>query len=124
MDRYRLLIKKDPKPIAYQFRPSNSIIRVASYMIKCITDHVDFYANDINHAILDDALIRVSKETGYPIIVESEIVEKVWRMTYGYKKIYSPGTLPASVYQVICVSPINRKNVPGKEVVLLIKWKV
>ena len=121
MDRYRLLIKKEPKPIAYHFRPSNSIIRVAGYLAKCIADRVDFYSNGINSTILESALIRLSRNMEYSIVVESEVLEKVLRMTYGYKRIYSLKTIPNNVYKVICVYPVIKKNLIDKEIILNIR---
>lgn len=120
MDRYRIVLKKDLKPLAYRFRTSNSIHRVAQYLLKCIIDKVDFDSSNINSTILDSAIIRVSKETGYSIVVASETMEKVLRMLYGYKKIYSPKTIPYSVYQVICYYRLNKKELTDKEVILIV----
>jgi hypothetical protein len=81
-------------------------------------DGVGFDASDINSTILDTALIRVSKVTDYSIIVASDTLEKVLRMTYGYKKIYSPKTIPSIVYHVICLGYFSKKEMAGKEVML------
>lgn len=118
MDRYGLLLKKEPKPTAYRFRRSNSIIRVAECMYKCMIDGVGFDASDINSTILDSALIRVSKVTGYSIVVASDILEKILRMTYEYKKIYFIKTIPGNVYHVICLGYFSKKELAGKEVML------
>jgi hypothetical protein len=50
--------------------------------------------------------------------VASDILEKVLKMTYGYKKIYSPKTVPSTVYHVICLGYFTKKEVAGKEVML------
>jgi hypothetical protein len=113
-----MLLKKEPKPEVYRFRRSNSIIKVAEYMLKCMIDGVAFDASDVNSTILDSALIRVSKATGYSILVASDVLEKVLRMTYGYKEIYSPKTIPSYVYHVICLGYYSKKEMAGKEVML------
>jgi hypothetical protein len=121
MDRYHLLInKKTFKPEAYQFKASNSIYHVSQYLWKCIKNRGSFDSSNINSTILDGALIKVSKETGYPIVVASETMEKVLRMTYGYKKIYSSKTIPYSVYQVICYYRVNKDELSDKEIVLIV----
>jgi hypothetical protein len=83
-------------------------------------DGVAFDAYNINSAILDGALIRASKISGCPIVVGSDTLEKALRMTYGTRKIYSPKTIPSSVYRVICYHDLDKKDIDGKEVVLKI----
>lgn len=80
---------------------------------------MDFDSSNINMAILDPALIKLSKDLGYPIIVGSEVLEKVLRMTYSTRKVFSLRTVP-NVSHVICYLDLDKKDIEGKEVVLKI----
>lgn len=119
MDRYQQMIKKDIKPTAYRFRASNNVSRVCDYLKKCIQDKVAFDSSNINTAILDPALIKLSKDSGYPIIVGSETREKAIKMTYGVKRVYSLKTIP-NIAHVICYYDLEKKQIPGLTVVLKI----
>ena len=118
MNRYEIAIKKI-KPMAYRFKTSNDVNKVCDYLRRCLLDRVDFDSTNIRVEILDAALIKVAKETGYPIVIGSEIMEKAIRMTYGTRRVFSLKTLP-NVLHVICYFDLDRKKLFDKEIMLTI----
>lgn len=94
----------------YNFRPSNSAIRVGDYMKKCIKDRVIFNGSNIASAILDSAIIRLSKEYKVPVIVGAKDEAQILIIGHDYKYIYSVDSIPSFAHEVICYS--NRKPLP------------
>ena len=110
MSRYRIALGKNVKPKMYNFRPTNSAIRVGDYMKKCIEEGVMLNASNITSAILDSAVIRLSKEYKVPIIVESKSDARILIIGHDYKYIYSKDEIPNFAHTVICYS--ERKPIP------------
>jgi hypothetical protein len=119
MNRYQIASHKNIKPLAYRFKPSNSVNRIVDYMKKCVADKVDFEANNIKPETLDSALIKLSKDIGFPIIVDSESTERAMRMAYGTKKIFSLKTMP-NIFNVICYYDVDKRKLSDRNVVLKI----
>jgi len=110
----------DVKPVAYKFQESKSIMQVKDYLLKCIAENVAFDGSNIPHAVLDAALIQVSKDFKTPIITLDESAAQVLAITYKYKKFYSKDKIPSSVGNAICYQGVEPSMLPKNLTTLLV----
>lgn len=90
--------KNTIKPIAYRFNPSNSVIKICKYMKKCMEDGVMFDSEGIQDEILNSSIVKIGKELGAPILVDSERTAKIMSISHSYRHIYSLEKSPKFSY--------------------------
>jgi hypothetical protein len=77
-------------------------------MRRCIADKVSFDASNISTAILDPALIKISKEFSAPLVTGSDDTARILSITHN-SRVYSIKNLPQTMEEVICYWDIETK---------------
>jgi len=109
MNRYQIA-SASTKSNKYSFKPSQSVVVIYEYMKICVSDHAIFNSSNMREALIDAALVKLSRETDIPIIVWSRNKSKLMSIAYSYKYIYDLNSLPDKYVNIIAYKVLTPNN--------------
>jgi len=89
MDRYQIARKEVIKSGLFRFPPTNNVAQIIRYIDHCTKKSASFLADNIAIAVLEGALVKVSKLTGISILVKTQAQARILSMVYSHKPVYS-----------------------------------
>lgn len=91
MDRYQIA-KRGIKALDggfFRFPPTNTPTQIIRYIDHCTKNNASFMADNIALAVLEMALVKVSRLTSIPILVQTRAQARILSMAYSHKPVYS-----------------------------------
>jgi len=67
---------------------------------------------NLQNALVDSAVVNVSKELRVPIVVSSDKVARSLSISQNHRKIYTIESLPSNQLFVICYWDVNPSDLP------------
>jgi hypothetical protein len=89
VDRYQIARKEITKTGLYRFPSTSNISQIVRYIDYCRKNEASFMADNIAVAVLETALIKVSKHICIPVLVRDLEQARLLSTVYSYRPIYS-----------------------------------